>query len=446
MPSQYNLNIKAKLDTSQVQQALKNLKLPGNGGGGGGPGGGGAGQANKEITDAARKVNLGALASGFNRLTGTLNTLSASMTGEGQRIIQTFSEVTSTTSSAIQNVRSFGMVAGTAVTALELFSRVLAERANDMRIGARARETARSISDSEITSNPQAEVRKHIESGNLDEIRNVVATLRTRLKENEANVDRAKSSMDYKSQAQADQGTLGWIGENAGKFLGLAPEGYQTLVQQTKNAQEDYDKATAELANTRSLLAEAERALANAENSKAAADATAAREAEEAAAREAEEAAKNAQRQETLATQTENIIAARRGELSLRKDVENGDIGALQSRLESVQQNIATLESMGPLSENLQSLLQQSYSMQDYLTGTIDSLKEKDSETKEEKKDLPSWLDGFEDRTNDFFHGIGGSLGGENSLQNDEYRVLQEMERLLRESTGYARQTAQSVA
>lgn len=438
MPSQYNLKLRATLDTTQVQQALKNLKLPGNGGGGGGPGGGGAGQANKEITDAARKVNLGALASGFNRLTGTLNTLSASMTGEGQRIIQTFSEVTSTTSSAIQNVRSFGMVAGTAVTALELFSRVLAERANDMRIGARARETARSISDSEISSNPQAEVRKHIESGNLDEIRNVVATLRTRLKENEANVDRAKSSMDYKSQAQADQGTLGWIGENAGKFLGLAPEGYQTLVQQTKNAQEDYDKATAELADTRSLLAEAERALANAENSKAAADATAAREAEE-------EAAKNAQRQETLAAQTENIIAARRGELSLRKDVENGDIGALQSRLESVQQNIATLESMGPLSENLQSLLQQSYSMQDYLTGTIDSLKEKDSETKEEKKDLPSWLDGFEDRTNDFFHSIGGSLG-ENTLQNDEYRVLQEIERLVRESTGYARQTAQSVA
>ena len=422
MPSQYNLNIKAKLDTSQVQQALKNLKLPGNGGGGGGPGGGGNGSANKEITDAARKVNLGALAAGFNRLTGTLNTLSASMTGEGQRIIQTFSEVTSTTSSAIQNVRSFGMVAGTAVTALELFSRVLAERANDMRIGARARETARSISDSEISSNPQAEVRKHIESGNLDEIRDVVAVLRTRLKENEENVDRAKSSLEYKSQAQDDQGTLGWIGENAGKFLGLAPEGYQTLAQQTQNAQEDYDKAT----------------LANAENSKAAADATTAREAEE-------EAAKNAQRQATLATQTENIIAARRGELSLRKDVENGDIGALQSRLESVQQNIATLESMGPLSENLQSLLQQSYSMQDYLTGTIDSLKKEDSEKKEEKKDLPSWLDGFEDRTNDFFHSIGGSLG-ENTLQNDEYRVLQEIERLVRESTGYARQTAQSVA
>ena len=438
MPSQYNLNIKAKLDTSQVQQALKNLKLPGNGGGGGGPGGGGNGSANKEITDAARKVNLGALAAGFNRLTGTLNTLSASMTGEGQRIIQTFSEVTSTTSSAIQNVRSFGMVAGTAVTALELFSRVLAERANDMRIGARARETARSISDSEISSNPQAEVRKHIESGNLDEIRDVVAVLRTRLKENEENVDRAKSSLEYKSQAQDDQGTLGWIGENAGKFLGLAPEGYQTLAQQTQNAQEDYDKATAELANTRSLLAEAEKALANAENSKAAADATTAREAEE-------EAAKNAQRQATLATQTENIIAARRGELSLRKDVENGDIGALQSRLESVQQNIATLESMGPLSENLQSLLQQSYSMQDYLTGTIDSLKKEDSEKKEEKKDLPSWLDGFEDRTNDFFHSIGGSLG-ENTLQNDEYRVLQEIERLVRESTGYARQTAQSVA
>lgn len=438
MPSQYNLNIKAKLDTSQVQQALKNLKLPGNGGGGGGPGGGN-GSANKEIVDAAKKVNLGALASGFNRLTGTLNTLSASMTGEGQKIIQTFSEVTSTTSSAIQNVRSFGMVAGTAVTALELFSRVITERAKDMGIAARARETARGTSASELTSNPQAEVRRHIESGNLDEIRNVVAVLRTRLRENEENVDRAKSSLEYKSQAQADQGTLGWVGENAGKFLGMAPEGYQTLAQQTQAAQEDYDKATAELASTRSLLAEAERALANAENSKAAVDATTAREAEE-------EAAKNAQRQETLATQTENIIAARRGELSLRNDVENGDIGALQSRLESVQQNIATLESMGPLSENLQSLLQQSYSMQDYLTGTIDSLKKEDSETKEEKKDLPSWLDGFEDRANDFFHGIGGSLGGENSLQNDEYRVLQEIERLVRESTGYARQTAQSVA
>lgn len=439
MPSQYNLNIKAKLDTSQVQQALKNLKLPGNGGGGGGPGGGGNGSANKEIVDAAKKVNLGALVTGFNRLTGTLNTLSASMTGEGQKIIQTFSEVTSTTSATIQNVRSFGMVAGTAVTALELFSRVITERAKDMGIAARARETARGTSASELSSNPQAEVRRHIESGNLDEIRNLVATLRTRLRKNEENVDRAKSSLEYKSQAQADQGTLGWIGETAGNFLGLAPEGYQTLAQQTQDAQEDFNKATAELAGTRSLLAEAERALANAENGKAAADATTAREAEE-------EAAKNAQRQETLATQTENIIAARRGELSLRKDVENGDIGALQSRLESVQQNIATLESMGPLSENLQSLLQQSYSMQDYLTGTIDSLKKEDSEKQEEKKDLPSWLDGFEDRTNDFFHGIGGSLGGENSLQNDEYRVLQEMERLLRESTGYARQTAQSVA
>lgn len=437
--AEYPLRIKASIDTSQVERQLKNIKAPSL------SGGGEKGQANKEIATAAQKINLGALAAGFNRLTGTLNTLSASMTGEGQRIIQTFSEVTSTTASAIHNVRSFGTVAGTAVTALELFTRVITGYVGGVQAAAGARAKARSISDSEISSTSQAEARKHIESGNIDEIRDAVATLRTRLRENEANVDRAKSSMDYTSQERADLGFFNWIGEQAGKRLGLAPEGYQTKDQQVKDAQEDYDKATAELADTRSLLAQAERALANAENSKAAADATAAREAEQTAAREAEEAAKNAQRQETLATQTENIIAARRGELSLRKDVESGDMGALQSRLESVQQNIATLESMGPLSENLQSLLQQSYSMQDYLTGTIDSLKEKQEKEKEEKE-LPSWLDGFEDRTNDWFHGIGGSLGGENSLQNDEYRVLQEIERLVREQTSYAKQTAQSVA
>lgn len=437
--AEYPLRIKASIDTSQVERQLKNIKAPSL------SGGGEKGQANKEIATAAQKINLGALAAGFNRLTGTLNTLSASMTGEGQRIIQTFSEVTSTTASAIQNVRSFGTVAGTAVTALELFTGVITDYVGGVQAAARARIKARSISDSEISSTSQAEARKHIESGNIDELRDLVANLRTRLRENKENVDRAKSSMEYTSQARADLGFFNRVGEEAGKRLGVAPEGYQTLDQRVKDAEEDYDKATAELADTRSLLAQAERALADAENSKAAADATAAREAEEAAAQAAEEAAKNAQIQETLAAQTENIIAARRGELSLRKDVENGDIGALQSRLESVQQNIATLESMGPLSENLQSLLQQSYSMQDYLTGTIDSLKEKKQEKEKEEKELPSWLDGFEDRTNDWFHGIGGSLGGENSLQNDEYRVLQEIERLVREQTSYAKQTATAV-
>lgn len=437
--AEYPLRIKASIDTSQVERQLKNIKAPSL------SGGGEKGQANKEIATAAQKINLGALAAGFNRLTGTLNTLSASMTGEGQRIIQTFSEVTSTTASAIQNVRSFGTVAGTAVTALELFTGVITDYVGGVQAAARARIKARSISDSEISSTSQAEARKHIESGNIDELRDLVANLRTRLRENKENVDRAKSSMEYTSQARADLGFFNRVGEEAGKRLGVAPEGYQTLDQRVKDAEEDYDKATAELADTRSLLAQAERALADAENSKAAADATAAREAEEAAAQAAEEAAKNAQIQETLAAQTENIIAARRGELSLRKDVENGDMGALQSRLESVQQNIATLESMGPLSENLQSLLQQSYSMQDYLTGTIDSLKEKKQEKEKEEKELPSWLDGFEDRTNDWFHGIGGSLGGENSLQNDEYRVLQEIERLVREQTSYAKQTATAV-
>lgn len=437
--AEYPLRIKASIDTSQVERQLKNIKAPSL------SGGGEKGQANKEIATAAQKINLGALAAGFNRLTGTLNTLSASMTGEGQRIIQTFSEVTSTTASAIQNVRSFGTVAGTAVTALELFTGVITDYVGGVQAAARARIKARSISDSEISSTSQAEARKHIESGNIDELRDLVANLRTRLRENKENVDRAKSSMEYTSQARADLGFFNRVGEEAGRRLGVAPEGYQTLDQRVKDAEEDYDKATAELADTRSLLAQAERALADAENSKAAADATAAREAEEAAAQAAEEAAKNAQIQETLAAQTENIIAARRGELSLRKDVENGDMGALQSRLESVQQNIATLESMGPLSENLQSLLQQSYSMQDYLTGTIDNLKEKKQEKEKEEKELPSWLDGFEDRTNDWFHGIGGSLGGENSLQNDEYRVLQEIERLVREQTSYAKQTATAV-
>jgi hypothetical protein len=78
----------------------------------------------------------------------------------------------------------------------------------------------------------------------------------------------------------------------------------------------------------------------------------------------------------------------------------------------------------------------------DSIAGVLDQ----DATMKSQGKDLPDWLDGVEERTDDWFHSIGGSIGGEGNIQNDEYRVLQEIERLVRESTGYARQTAQSVA
>lgn len=420
MPSQYNLNIKAKLDTSQVQQALKNLKLPGNGGGGGGPGGGGNGSANKEIEDAAKKVNLGALAGGFNRLTGTLNSLSSNMTGAGQKLIQTFSEVTSTTASAITNIRSFGPAVGTAITALELFAKAVGASTEQRRKGATGLADLAYQEGAEERAKNMAEAKANISGYGLDSARRELAKLEaeTADKRTERNEARDELRMALEHMAGGGKGAESWV----------------------RTARANYDTKQNALSFNEEVIDHLRAKIKELE------------EAEERAAEEAERTSRAfLEQSEATHEAGESLKANRAEELRQRGILESGDATAMGEELSRVNGVIAELEGLFTLSKDQQAQLAEAYRQQDFWTNAIKDVTPgpetpTDKEEEEKRKEIPSWLDGFEDRTNDFFHGIGGSLGGENSLQNDEYRVLQEMERLLRESTGYARQTAQSVA
>ena len=520
MPSQYNLRIKATLDTSQVRQELQSLRLPGNGGGGGGGGGSGGGAgggASAEIEKAAKTVNLRAISAGFRLFSRELENLSAAMGGNG--LVSKIGDFAHATTEAITAFRAFGAAGAIAVTALNAFTSILQNFAQNRQV-AKNLGTALGVESKEITSTTDKEDARHLASGDLGELQRARQTLLDQIAEQETKVSYLKYLGEYAVQEQ--NALSGNIATAAGESLWGAVTG-------NKTSREKSEQATADISAAKDALAGMKRRLEALDN--AIAEVTSATEKNARAEQEAADAAArlSQERQATLTQQTADIIANRKGELALRADVENQDVDALQSRLQEVTRNIETLENMGPLSEGLQRFLQQSYSMQDNLTSVLNdkaashasaieyqnryfgnlafnkqlgvyaeqagSLTDKQRESMERRraqlekenaelrkraeageeidltkfqenarridsiagvldqdatmksqgKDLPDWLDGVEERTDDWFHSIGGSIGGEGNIQNDEYRVLQEIERLVREQTSYAKQTATAV-
>lgn len=433
--AEYPLRIKASIDTSQVERQLKNIKHAPSLSGGGEKG---QAQANKEITAAAQKINLGALASGFNRVGRQLEGFADKIGGVQGDFLKGFSSLSSTVGSITRNFQQFGGPLGSLVTALQIYAEATAIVAEKQQKAAAAMMEISEIRLGRSTENVEKQRTDRIKNASVEELQESLASANARVEGATRRRDKAEEEVILAQETL--HGNSVAVGARAGAWmrrnlpltetLGIGDElaNSENLLDSAKKERESAEADLQEQIRIRDQYAEA---LARATEARQ-------QEADQTAKQNAEQAAKNAQRQDTLATQTENIIAARSGELSLRKDVESGDIGALQSRFESVQQNIATLENMGPLSEGLQSLLKESYSMQDYLTGVLDDLapdrtgetEEKEEEEKEEKE-LPSWLDGMDARTDDWFHSIGGSVGGEN-IQNQELQLMQEMTRLVR--------------
>ena len=163
MPSQYNLKIKATLDTSQVRQELQNLRLPGNGGGGGG-GSGGSG-ASAEIESAAKKVNLGALHRGLSRLSRSLEEHADRISGVQGKYIRSLADTLSYASNAISNIKAFGPAMGSLISAMQVYTEATAMLSDKQKAAADA------IMD--ISNHNLAERTKNVDARRREDIKNM---------------------------------------------------------------------------------------------------------------------------------------------------------------------------------------------------------------------------------------------------------------------------------
>lgn len=125
MPSVYNLKIKASLDTSQVQQQLNKLKVPGSGGGGAR---GGTLGASKNIESAAMTVNFAALSRVINTLGNDFADISNNLGNSG--LARSISETTKSLSDAMMAYRMMGRFGAALVTATEILKGWSAEVKN----------------------------------------------------------------------------------------------------------------------------------------------------------------------------------------------------------------------------------------------------------------------------------------------------------------------------
>lgn len=428
MPSQYNLNIKARLDTTQVQQELKNLKLPGNGGGGGtSPGSGGAGRANKEIVDAARAVNLGKIASGFNLFSRELENLSKAMGGNG--LVSKFADLASGANEAITAFRAFGVAGGVAVTALNLFAAEL-NRANAWREGYRnrARDAGTELEKYERADKEAAARREFRASTNLDFD---IETLRKVIADKDAERrGMLEVEQKYSAAVAGESGATAWMEARFGR--GWNSMKADELYGRRQNVEADLEDYRQRL---QIALEVAEEWKAGAEKWKTELNELA-RQKEVFEGRDRQNRRDEIMSAEDWNSAAEIVQSAQATIAELRGRVDKGQTltGDELSRLTTAFNDVDFWSS--------------AFSAGDLFKGALGALG-LDSDMKEsaqEEKELPSWLGEMAGNTDDWFHNIGGSLGGENSIQADNHRILKEIERLLRENTDAAERTAAGVA
>jgi len=523
MPSQYNLKIKATLDTSQVRQELQNLRLPGNGGGGGGGGGSGGGGASAEIENAAKKVNLGALHRGLSRLSRSLEEHADRIAGVQGKYIRSLADTLSYASNAISNIKAFGPAMGSLISAMQVYTEATAMLSDKQKAAADAIMDISNHNLAERTKNVDAHRQEEIKTMSVEQLRSALADANSRVD----SLTRRKATAESEVHMASETVTANTraVGAGAGDWarrhiilaetLGIGDE-LASSKRLLDSAKAEWQEVDTELKREIQIRDEYAAALARA---------TEAQETEVAAQEEATETfLENA---EAIHNAGETLKADRAEEVRIRGIAESGDMSAMRTEFNKVGETIARLEGQFTLSEHEQGQLKDAYRMQDFWKGEMDREQERrdsqvesqnsffesrdfrsqlgvyadqagnlsdkqrdsmerrrkklESENEElrrqseagevidlnkfqenarrisditgvldkdsaKKKELPAWLDGVEERTDDWFHSIGGSIGGEGNIQNDEYRVLQEIERLMRESTGYARQTAQSVA
>lgn len=502
--AEYPLRIKATLDTSQVQQQLNNLKVPGSGGAGGG--------ASAEIEKAAKTVNLRALASGFNLLSREMNKLSQTLGGDG--LTKRIGDLAQSANGAITAFKAFGAPGAAIYVAMEAINAwadsvmksvdtynqaaaVIARIAGERRVE-KAQERYAGMSDKELTeARDRAKAaledakNKEIEVANvakrMGEIANGLALRGKLSRADELNAE-ARSSLSTAATKTADaRSTLAVIDAELSKrkgdvipevdYTGQGMDALQKFFDSIRNwaemSEDEYNEIAASAADAESKLRrfaeiieggfsiteaqqrQIEELTEVYKTAKDRMDQYERRRAQLEEERARREEMEQEQQKRSEALHDASMAGQRR--FFDRIDFDNqlgvyaGQAGSLTDRQrESMERRRAQLEKenaeLRQRSEAGEEIdltkFQENMRRIDNIAGVLDQ----DAAMKSQGKGIPSWLDGVEERTNDWFHSIGGSVGGENSLQNDEYRVLQEIERLVRESTGYARQTAQSVA
>lgn len=455
MPSQYNLKIKATLDTSQVRQELQSLRLPGNGGGGGGGGGSGGG-ASAEIENAAKKVNLGALHRGLSRLSRSLEEHADRISGVQGKYIRSLADTLSYASNAISNIKAFGPAMGSLISAMQVYTEATAMLSDKQKAAADAIMDISNHNLDERTKNVDARRREEIKTMSVEELQSALANANSRV--DAATRRRATAESEVNMAAETVTANSQALGAGAGAWarkhimlsetLGIGDE-LASSERLLDSAKAEWQEADTQLQREIQIRDEYAAALARA---------TEAQETEVAAQEEATETfLENA---EAIHNAGETLKAERAEEVRIRGIAESGDMNAMMAEFNKVGETIARLEGQFTLSEAEQGQLKQAYRMQDFWRETMEREMPDASDlfngalgamglTKEgkskDKGGFPSWLDGVEERTDDWFHSIGGSIGGEGNIQNDEYRVLQEIERLVREQTSYAKQTATAV-
>jgi hypothetical protein len=413
MPSVYNLKIKATLDTSQVQQQLNKLKVPGSGGGGGGTIRGNA-DANKEIVNAAKAINLGKIAAGFNLFSHELENLSKAMGGNG--LVSKFADLASGANQAITAFRAFGAAGGVAITALNLFAAEL-NKANTWREGYRdrARYAGTELEKYERADKADAARREFRASTNLDFD---IETLRKVIADKDAERrGMLEVEQKYSAAVAGESAATAWMEARFGK--GWNSMKADELYGRRQNVEADLEDYRQRL---QIALEVAEEWKSGAEKWKA----------------------------ELAELESQRNLFANRDHASRRDEiVENEDWNAAAEMLQAAQSTIAELrgrvEKGQTLSDKEMSSLEAAFKEEDFWTRVMPSAEDmmngilgamglvgQSAEQKQEELELPSWLDGMDERTNDWFHSIGGSIGGENNIQNQEFQLMQEITRLVR--------------
>lgn len=513
MPSQYNLKIKATLDTSQVQQELNKLKVPGGAGGGSpAPGGGGAGGANQEIINAAKKVNLGALAGGFNLLSREMNKLSQTLGGDG--LTKRIGDLAQSANGAIAAFRAFGAPGAAIYVAMEainawadsvmasvdtfnqaaaVIGRIGAERRTE-----KAQERYAGMSDKDLSEardrakaaledakNKEIEVARV--AGRMGEIANDLA-LRGQLgRADELNAHAKDAMSDAANRTSEAKSILALIDAEFSKRKSTAApdidytaqgsdaldkffDSIRNWAEMSESEYNDFSSAASDAeAKLRRFAEIIEGGFAITEEQKrqieeltetynVAKDRMSQYEqrrsrleeerAREEAAAQAEKDREDARRTSAIAGQNKyfanldfdrqlGVYADQAGTLT---DTQRANMERRRGTFEAENAELRRLAEagqeidLGKFQENARKI------------ADITNILDKDATAKDQGNTLPAWLDGIDDRTNDWIHNIGGNVAGENTIQNQEFQLMKEMERLLRENTEAAKRTAQYVA
>lgn len=494
MPSQYNLKIKATLDTSQVQQQLNRLKVPGSGGGGGTIRGNA--DANSEIVNAARKINLGALASGFNLLSREMNKLSQTLGGDG--LTKRIGDLAQSANGAIAAFRAFGAPGAAIYVAMEainawadsvmksvdtynqaaaVIARIGGERRDE-----KAQERYAGMSDKELTeARDRAKAaledarNKEIEVANvakrMGEIANGFA-LRGKLSRADELNARAKGAMSNAANRTSEAKSILSMIEAAMAKRKSEPEidytaegaaaldkffdSIRNWAEMSESEYNDYSAAAADAEDRLrgfasmidegiTLTAEQQRRIEELTETYSTAkermEQYERRREQLEAERARQEEMEKAERERESARYKEAINQQNKFFGNIEFDEQLGVYANQVGNLSDKQRASMERKRSGYEAENKQMRRDASLGIEVDLNkfqenmrriADITNVLDQDQSAKSKGGDLPSWLDGMDQRTDDWFHNIGGSVGGENNIQNQEFQLMQELTRLVR--------------